>query len=153
MKDIMQTLSILAGNNPFMLHNFVELVSAEQDHVRMQMKVRWESKNIYGILHGGAMYAMADNAATAAAITDGRMYVTQSSDLHFLRSLSDGVIYADAHVRHRGKHTCLVDVIIISQDGVELASCTFSFYCFDPDPNAIETAAKQILEQASQTPL
>ena len=80
-----QTEDLMRGN-AFMFHNYIEMESAERDKAVFKLVIRPESKNPYGIVHGGAIYTMADNAAGAVAHSDGRYYVTQTSSLHFLRN-------------------------------------------------------------------
>lgn len=82
--------------NGFTVYNHIEMVLAERDHAVFRLNIRPESKNSYGMVHGGAIYAMADNATGFAAHTDGRSYVTQTSSLHFLRNQPEGEIQADA---------------------------------------------------------
>ena len=122
----------LSGKNAFPRYNHIELESFEKDHAVFRLLIRPESKNPYGIVHGGALYTMADNATGYAAHSDGRFYVTQTSSMHFLRNQSSGVVRADARVRHRGKSTCLVDVDILGEDGRLLATGDFTFFCVDP---------------------
>lgn len=83
---------------------------------------------------------MADNATGYAAHTDGRSYVTQSSAMHFLRNQTDGVVRADARVRHRGRTTCLVDVDILGEGEKLLATGEFTYFCIDPDIMAQKAA-------------
>ena len=90
--------------NFFAAYNHIEPEFVEPDHAVFKLKIRPESKNPYGIVHGGAIYTMADNATGYAAHTDGRSYVTQSSAMHFLRNQTDGIRRADARVRHRGRN-------------------------------------------------
>lgn len=117
--------------NAFMLHNHIEMESVEPDRAVFRLVIRPESKNPYGMVHGGAIYTLADNATGSAAHTDGRFYVTQTSALHFLRNQSEGTVRAAAHVRHRGKSTCLVAVDITGEDGKLIATGEFTFFCVD----------------------
>lgn len=117
--------------NAFAVYNHIELESVEADHAVFRLLIRPESKNPYGIVHGSALYTMADNATGYAAHTDGRYYVTQTSSMHFLRNQCTGTVRADARVRHRGKSTCLVDVDIIGEDGRLLATGDFTYFCVD----------------------
>ena len=117
--------------NAFMLHNHIELESVGPDRAAFRLTIRPESKNPYGMVHGGAIYTLADNATGAAAHTDGRYYVTQTSSLHFLRNQSEGTVRAEARVRHRGRSTCLVEVDITGTDEVLLATGEFTFFCVD----------------------
>ena len=117
--------------NAFMLHNYIELESVEPDRAVFRLDIRPESRNPYGLLHGGAIYTMADNATGAAAHTDGRYYVTQTSALHFLRNQASGTVRATAWVRHRGRSTVLTSVDITGEGGKLLATGEFTFFCVD----------------------
>ena len=125
-----QTEDLMRGN-AFMFHNYIEMESAERDNAVFKLVIRPESKNPYGIVHGGAIYTMADNAAGAVAHSDGRYYVTQTSSLHFLRNQAEGVVRAEARIRHRGKSTCLVDVDITGEGNILLATGQFTYFCVD----------------------
>ena len=118
-------------DNTFMHYNHIEIETVERDRAVFRLDIRPESCNSYGIVHGGAIYTMADNAAGAAVHTDGRTYVTQTSTLHFLRNQSSGTVRAAAHVRHRGKSTVLTSVDITGEGGKLLATGEFTFFCVD----------------------
>ena len=124
-----QETNIRRKENAFTAHNFMELETVEQDRAVYRLEIRKESTNPYGMVHGGALYTLADDAAGAAAHTDGRRYVTQHGDLHFLSNQSAGVIRAEGRVRRRGKTTCLVQVEIVNEAGTLLASGQVSFFC------------------------
>ncbi len=118
--------------NGYLQFNQIEMVSMERDRAEFRMKVRPENRNPYGQLHGGAIYTLADNATGAAAHTDGRYYVTQTSALHFIHNLADGYVKAEAHVRHRGRSTCLTAVDIVAEEnGKLIATGEFTFFCVD----------------------
>ena len=125
-----QTEDLMRGN-AFMWHNYIEMESADRDKAASKLVLRPGSKNPYGIVHGGAIYTMADNAAGAVAHSDGRYYVTQTSSLHFLRNQAEGVVRAEARIRHRGKSTCLVDVDITGEGNILLATGQFTYFCVD----------------------
>ena len=115
--------------NAFCLHNGMEQELVEQDRCVFRMEVQPYHMNYYGNLHGGVYFAMADSAAGFAARTDGRQYVTQQADLHFIRGENKGVIRADARVRYRGRATALVSVEISNDAGKLLATGEFTFFC------------------------
>ena len=117
--------------NAFTDHNFIRLESLEPDLAVYCLEIRPESRNPYGMVHGGALYTMADDAAGTAAHSDGRHYVTQSGDLHFLDNRAHGVIRATGTVRHRGGSTVLAVVDITGEDGTLLATGEFSYFCVD----------------------
>ena len=130
-QDLTERYREVNRNNPFIRHNFIEVVRVERDRAALRLSLREESRNVYGLAHGGAIYAIADNACGCAASTDGRSYVTQSSDFHYLRNQSAGEIRASAHIRHRGKSTVLAEVEVTGEDGKLLATGSFTFFCVD----------------------
>lgn len=119
------------GANAFTAHNFIQLESVEPDRAVYRLEIRPETRNPYGMVHGGALYTIADDAGGAAAHSDGRHYVTQSGNLHFLDNRAHGVIRAAGEVRHRGRSTVLVTVRITDEAGALLAMGDFSYFCVD----------------------
>ncbi len=115
-------------NNHFMKHNHIEMISVQEGQSVFQLTMDNNSKNPYGYLHGGAIHTLADDAAAAAACSDGRYYVTQASSLYFLHSQTSGTVFASARVRHRGMSICLTTVDITSETGTLLATGEFSFF-------------------------
>ena len=130
------------GANAFTDHNFIRLESAEADCAVYRLDIRPESRNPFGMVHGGALYTLADAAAGGAAHSDGRHYVTQHGDLHFLDNRAHGTIRAAGRVRHRGRSTVLVDVEITDESGALLATGAFSYFCVD---------RKRMAERAQET--
>jgi len=130
------------GANAFTDYNFIKLEAAEPDRAVYRLDIRPESRNPYGMVHGGALYTMADDSAGTAAHGDGRHYVTQHGDLHFLDNRAHGTIRAAGQVRHRGRSTVLVDVEITDENGALLATGTFSYFCVD---------RKRMAERARET--
>ena len=141
----METLrlkTLQLGANAFTAHNFIRLESAEPDCVAYCLEIRPESRNPFGMVHGGALYTLADDAAGGAAHSDWRHYVTQHGDLHFLDNRAHGTIRAVGRVRHRGRTTVLVDVEITDGAGALLATGAFSYFCVD---------RKRMAERAQET--
>ena len=132
MDNLLERTRERLARNAFMHHNHMELESVRQDRAVFRLDIRPESMNPFGMVHGGALYTMADNAAGVAVHTDGRFYVTQTSSLHFLRNQGAGTVRAEGRVRHRGKSTCLAEVDITGEDGALLATGEFTFFCVDP---------------------
>lgn len=128
MSSLEQQAKEISRQNAFTIYNHMELVSVSPDRARYQLTIHSDSKNPYGIVHGGAIYALADNAAGVAVHSDGRSYVTQTGTLHFLSNQTRGTIYADATVRHRGRHTVLAVVDILGDSGKLLATGEFTFF-------------------------
>lgn len=132
MDDLTMSTQKHLSRNAFMAYNHMELEMVQPDRAVFRMEIRPESKNPFGMVHGGALYTMADNAAGVAVHTDGRTYVTQNSSLHFLRNQRAGTVRAEGRIRHRGNSTCLAEVDITGEGGVLLATGEFTFFRVDP---------------------
>lgn len=133
MTELEQQVQERLSKNDFMQYNHIELDSVERDRAVFRLTLRpGQNTNPFGMLHGGAIYTLADNAAGCCAHTDGRGYVTQTSTLHFMRNITEGTAYSTAVVRHRGRATCLVNVEVKGEDGKLLATGDFTFFCVRP---------------------
>ena len=118
-------------SNAFMHHNFIVPEFVDETRAVLRLDIRKECLNPAGFVHGGALCALADNATGLVAHADGRIHVTQSSSLHFLRNQTKGSIYAIAKVRHRGRVTSLYTVDIMGDDDRLLATGESAFYCVE----------------------
>lgn len=140
----MDTLKEMAeqrlSSNAFSNYNHIVLESVEPDKAVFQLDIQPNSRNAYGLVHGGAIYTLADNAAGVAALTDGRFYVTQNSSFNFFRNQAQGIVRAVAHIRHRSDSTCLAEVEILGENNHLLAIGEFTFFCVDPGRMAQKSA-------------
>ena len=119
----------IVKQNGFIVHNHMELESVQPERAVFRMEILPSSTNGFGLVHGGALFSLADNAAGCAAHTDGRSHVTQTASLNYIANQSHGVIRAEGRVRHRGRKTALVSVDITGEGGRLLATGEFVYYC------------------------
>jgi 1,4-dihydroxy-2-naphthoyl-CoA hydrolase len=92
----------------------LEIVSASEEEVRAQVKVRPELKQPAGLLHGGVLASMAEAIASMATFVavqgEGKAAMGQSNATSFLRPITEGTVHAVATRRHRGRTTWVWDV-------------------------------------------
>ena len=62
MTELEKVIQEREKKNGFMRHNFIEMESVERDRAVFKLTIRPESKNPYGMIHGGAIYTLADNS-------------------------------------------------------------------------------------------
>lgn len=129
MDEMEKRIREIVRANHFTEYNHIELAEVGPDYAVFRMEIGPNSVNGYGRVHGGALYAMADNATGCAVHTDGRDYVTQTGSLNFLSNQTQGVILASARVRQRGRRTALASVDITGEGGRLLATGDFRYYC------------------------
>lgn len=127
-KDFEQHVSFKLKNDFYMRANNIELAEVRTDYARLRMQVTESSLNGFGCVHGGALFGLADTAAGVAAFTDGRHYVTQSGNFHFIGNVSSGRVSAEGKVIHRGKTICIVEVKVYSEEGKLLGDGTYDMF-------------------------
>ena len=88
-------------------------------------------KNVYHMVHGGALFTMADYCAGVTACSNGLRYVTQDASVQFIRNTGTGRIIAHSKVISRGRRICVVEVKITDEDSSLLFNSVFSMYCID----------------------
>lgn len=108
MSDEKQRLQGLAENQPdFARHLGASLVSASPDLVEFKLPVTGALANRNGVLHGGAIMGLADNAggtATFLNLPEGVSTTTIESKTNFLRPIRIGdVAHACCKPLHRGR--------------------------------------------------
>ncbi len=102
-------------HNPFVQLIGVEIAEVGPDRSLLRLELRPEMLNPHGLVHGGALFTLADNAAGCASSTDGRTYVTQGGDINFLHTQASGAVWAEALMKHRGRSTVLVEVTLTGE--------------------------------------
>ena len=97
----------------------VTLVSPER--VTAELVMREELNNRFGIMHGGAVMALADNlggTATMANLMEGQSTTTIESKTNFFAAIPIGdVAYAECTPLHRGRSTMVWQTRVTRGDG------------------------------------
>ncbi len=118
-----------AAGNPFISHNHIQLAAITENGPEAYVDLVPESHNFSGGVHGGLLFALSDYCAAVTARMDGRRYVTQTADVHFIRGVKEGRITGHGRVLHRGRSGCLTDVRITDEDGRLLFKASVFMYC------------------------
>ena len=127
----MYSLEEVIKNNRYMTYSFIEPIRADENGSEMKVVIREEHVNLSGYVHGGLLMTMADCAAGMAARGDGRLYVTQSAHMNFIRNRKEGTLYARAKVVNRGRTVVIVRVEIVDEKDCLLAEGTMDMFCVE----------------------
>lgn len=112
--------------NPYVQPPFATLLGGEikvvsPELVTAEIPVRPELGNRNGVMHGGAVMAIADNlggTATAANLGDGQSTTTIESKTNFFAAIPVGdVAKAECTPLHRGRTTMVWQTRIMRSDG------------------------------------
>ena len=92
----MEKIRNFLGQDQFAKHNGIELLEISQGTAKAEMKITKEHLNGIGIVHGGAIFALADFAFAAASNSHGNIAVAINVNISFLKAVSKGTLTAKA---------------------------------------------------------
>ena len=119
--DTDRLAAIAAGQPAFADHLGSRIVSAHPDRVVAELEVREQHGNRNGVLHGGAVMALADNlggTATFLNLPEGTSTTTIESKTNFFAEIRIGdVARAECTPLHRGSTTMVWQTRITRPDG------------------------------------
>jgi 1,4-dihydroxy-2-naphthoyl-CoA hydrolase len=99
----------------------IKITHVSPERVTAELQARDELNNRFGILHGGAIMALADNlggTATTANLKPGQSTATIESKTNFFAAVPIGdVAYAECTPLHRGRSTMVWQTRITRGDG------------------------------------
>jgi 1,4-dihydroxy-2-naphthoyl-CoA hydrolase len=99
----------------------VEVVEVTDDVVRGRMPVEDRIRQPYGIVHGGAMSAIAESLTSLGTaqgvLAQGKIALGQEINASFMRPISSGHVNALARVRRRGRTAWNWEVEITDDEG------------------------------------
>jgi len=99
----------------------IKITHVSPERVTAELQARDELNNRFGILHGGAIMALADNlggTATTANLKPGQSTTTIESKTNFFAAVPIGdIAYAECTPLHRGRTTMVWQTRVTRGDG------------------------------------
>ncbi|MBN1816884.1 MAG: hotdog fold thioesterase [Sedimentisphaerales bacterium] len=92
----MDQFSEFFAKDAFSHHCGIELVEAGGGRAITRMTIEQKHLNGVGVVHGGAIFALADAAFAAASNSEGRIAVAININISYLRGAVEGVLAARA---------------------------------------------------------
>ena len=103
----------------------MQLIELSPGHSRVTMPMKPDYVNFNGMVFGGIISAVADQAfayATNSVITPN---VASQFNIHFIAAAAAGdVLTAECNVLKSGKRVCISEIKVTNQDGMMIAICT-----------------------------
>ena len=120
-------------NNGFIRHNGIRIVSGDEEKSVLEADVTEKSCNVWGIVHGGLLYAMADTAAGVLVRAKyERKNVTLDGSMSYLRSTAGAKkLTATAREVRAGHRVCFLEVDVTTETGVQVARAQINMYFVD----------------------
>ena len=108
----------------------IETLERRPGYAKCEMKIEPWHLNVLGVIHGGALFSLADTVSGTAAAASGEYRVTTvSGNINYLRAgKNTSKVTAEAVEVKNGKTFSVCDSKIYDDKGVLLATTTMTFY-------------------------
>lgn len=106
----------------------IEVVEMSEGYSRLVMPFNEKLAQPYGIVHGGAVFTLADSAAAvsiASLVGQTKKFVTVEMKINFLEPIREGIIEATAVVLRKGRIMPAEVDVINRQELVAKAIATY----------------------------
>lgn len=128
MADLLQRLNRRNEHGSYNMLNGLKILSAAEGYAEVLLPVRPEVLNPLGNVHGGAIYTLCDVAAGTATASTGRIGVTLSSSMNYLRpGRSDEDLLAKTSQLKCGRTTAVYSVDVYQGERL-IASGQFTMF-------------------------
>jgi len=119
----------------------ISVIEIKEGFSKIQMTVRKEMINGFGIVHGGVAFSLGDSAFAFACNNRNVLSVALDTAINFLKPVHVGdVLTAEAKELHNGKSTGLYHITIINQKDHVVA--VFKGTCFRTNKSLINNDDK-----------
>ena len=120
-------------SNGFIRHNGIRIISVDEEKSVLEAAVTDASRNVWGGVHGGFLYAMADTAAGAfTRIKYAQRNVTLSATISYLRpTMHSKSLTAVGREVKVGGHIGFFEVDITDDSGALIARAEVNMYFLD----------------------
>lgn len=111
----------------------IEVVEMEEGYAKLIMPFHEKLTQPFGIVHGGAIFTIADSAAAIAIVRmvePGRRFVTVEMKINYLAPVNGGIIEAKAKILKKGKTIIPIDVHVIN-NGILIAKAISTYIILD----------------------
>jgi acyl-CoA thioesterase len=115
----------------------IEVLEVSEGYSKINMTVRNEMINGFGIVHGGVAFSLADSAFAFACNNRNVLSVALDTSINFLKPVHVGdTLTAEAKELHNGKSTGLYHITITNQK--EHVVAVFKGTCFRTNKKLVE---------------
>jgi acyl-CoA thioesterase len=119
--------------DPFIQSLNMEVLWADPQEAEGILHVTPQVLNPYGTVHGGCLVALADSVAGHNMAAAGKLSVTQSSTVNFLRPAVGKMVYCRSKIQKLGR-TSVVAVEQTDEEGTLLTTALFTFHMIKEIP-------------------
>ena len=128
-KKIKEAIFRQVEKEPFALKFGLKLVDLDEGYSKVEMDFTPDMENIHGMAHGGALFAIIDEAFETASNSHGTVAVALNMNITYLSSPSPGSrLIAEAREFNRTQKTAVYDIKVFDDQKKPIASCQALVY-------------------------
>jgi acyl-CoA thioesterase len=120
------------GFSPFRDLVGITFTKVEGGYSHCAVEVEKKLLNPAGIVHGGALYTLADSGMGAALfsfVDEGEVFLTIETSVCYFKAVSSGTLICESKIVHKGKRIAVMEAEIRNEGQlVAKAMGTFSIY-------------------------
>jgi acyl-CoA thioesterase len=113
--------NFLEKNDRFAKNNSIKLIEVSEGYAKTSMKINDNHLNAANVVHGGAIFTLADFAFAAASNSHGNIALAVNVDISFLSAATIGTLYAEAREISKNKKLSSYRVDIKDENGTIIA--------------------------------
>lgn len=106
----------------------IELTSIAQGQAVATLEVAPHHCNSYGMVHGGAIFALADAVFAAASNSHGRVAVAIEANISYFKAVTTGTLTAVANELSRSRKLATYEIRIVDDTNELVAQFTGTVY-------------------------
>jgi acyl-CoA thioesterase len=109
---------------PFAKKFGLRLIDIEDGYSRVEMKFTSDMENLFGLAHGGAVFALIDEAFETASNSHGTLALALNMNITYLSPPSPGSrLIAEAREVHQTQKTSICEIKVFDEQNRPIATC------------------------------
>lgn len=127
--NIRESMFRRVEEEPFARKFGLKLVDLDEGYSKVEMDFTPDMENIFGMAHGGALFALIDEAFETASNSHGTMAVALNMNVTYISPpAKGGRLIAEAKEFNRTNRTAVYDIRVSDAKGVLIATCQALVY-------------------------
>ena len=110
------------NDDKFALHAGIELLEVKSGTAKVRMEVKPFHINGVGLVHGGALFTLADFAFAVAANSHEEVAVAINASISYLKGVKAGTLYAEAEEISNSRKISVYSIKIIDEHNQLIAT-------------------------------
>jgi acyl-CoA thioesterase len=99
----------------------IEIIEAKEGYCKARLKIEEKHLNAANVVQGGAIFTLADLAFAVASNSHGQLALAVNVNITFLKSVTEGILYATATELGNPKRLGAYDVIVTDEENEIIA--------------------------------